>query len=214
MNKKIVGILEFIKRAEKLKTELRHSWTSDDNRQESVAEHIWSSCLLAMVLFDEISIEIDQLHVLKMIIIHDLAEAVVGDIPAFEISKRQDEKFKNEKKAIRKITSSLENKKLVNEIIVLWEEFEEGKTPEAMLAKACDKFDVLLQHLNTDIKTWDKGDYKQNPYDSEYRFNFDTFIRELKDKVNFDTMKALEDAGLLDNISEEHRERWKKAKIK
>lgn len=59
MNKKIAGIIEFIKKAEKLKIELRHSWTSEVGRQESVAEHTWSSCLLAMILFDEISIEVD-----------------------------------------------------------------------------------------------------------------------------------------------------------
>lgn len=212
MNQKIVGILVFIKRAEKLKTELRHSWTSDITRQESVAEHTWSACLLAMVLFDEISMKVDQLRVLKMIIVHDLAEAVIGDIPAFEVSIRQDEKLKNEKGAISGIVSSLENKQLADEIVALWEEFEENKTPEAWLAKACDKSDVLLQHLNTDIKTWDKGDYKQNPYDSEGLFNFDGFIRELKDKVNFNTMKALEDVGLLDMVSEVHRKMWKKQK--
>jgi putative hydrolase of HD superfamily len=214
MNNKITGIIEFIKKAEKLKTELRHSWTSEVNRQESVAEHTWSSCLLAMILFDEISIKVNQLRVLKMIIVHDLAEAVVGDFPAFEVSKRQDEKIENEKRAMREITTDLENRRLADEIIALWEEFEERKTPEAMLAKACDKFDVLLQHLNTDIKTWDKGDYKQNPYDSEYRFDFDSFIRELKDKVNIDTMKALEDAGLLEKVSKEHQELWKKQKAK
>ena len=115
---------------------------------------------------------------------------------------------------MREITTDLENRRLADEIIALWEEFEERKTPEAMLAKACDKFDVLLQHLNTDIKTWDKGDYKQNPYDSEYRFDFDSFIRELKDKVNIDTMKALEDAGLLEKVSKEHQELWKKQKAK
>ena len=212
MSKKILGIIDFIKKAEKLKTELRHSWTSNVDRQESVAEHTWSTSLLAMILFDEISIKVDQLHVLKMIIIHDLAEAVVGDVPAFEVSKRQDNKLENEERAIREILSSLDNKKIADEIVALWEEFEERKTPEAMLAKACDKFDVLLQHLNTDIKTWDKGDYKQNPYDSEYRFNFDSFIRELKDKLNFNTMGALEDVGLLDKVSEEHSETWKKQK--
>lgn len=212
MNTKITGIIDFIKKTEKLKTELRHSRTSDVTRRESVAEHTWSSCLLAMTLFDEVSITVDQLRVLKMIIIHDLAESVTGDIPAFEVSGRQDDKLKNEKKAMKVIVSGLENKKLADEIIGLWEEFEERKTPEAMLAKACDKLDVLLQHLHTDIKTWDQGDYKQNPYDSEDKFTFDTFIREFKDKVDADTMKALEHAGLLDQVSEEHRKRWEKQK--
>ncbi|MEK7111325.1 MAG: HD domain-containing protein [Patescibacteria group bacterium] len=214
MNQRITGIIDFIKKAEKLKTELRHSWTSDAKRQESVAEHTWSACLLAMTLFDEISIKVQEARTLKMIIIHDLGEAIIGDIPVFEVSKRQNKKFENEKKAIRKIVTDITDKKLASEIVDLWEEFEEKKTPEALLARACDKLDVLLQHLNTDIKTWDKGDYQKSPYYCESDFNFDSFIRKLKDKVNFDTMKALENAGLLDKVSMDHRELWKKQKTK
>ena len=212
MSKKIDGIVEFIKIAEKLKTELRHSWTSNPTRQESVAEHTWSSCLLAIVFFNEISVKVDQLKVLKMLIVHDLAEAITGDIPAFEVSARKDKKLDSEAGAIREITSKLENKRLAEEIISLWEEFENRQTDEAKLAKACDKFDVLLQHLNTDAKTWDSGDYHQNPYDSQYRFEFDKFIREFKDRVDFDTMKFIEDSGALDKVDESSREQWAKQK--
>ena len=48
-NQKLQQILNFVQAAEKLKTELRHSWTSDINRQESVAEHTWLMSLLALL---------------------------------------------------------------------------------------------------------------------------------------------------------------------
>lgn len=74
-------ILSFLTLAEKLKTTLRHSWTNDPARQESTAEHSWMICLLAMVLFGKTKLQLDQLKVLKMLVIHDLAEAITGDIP-------------------------------------------------------------------------------------------------------------------------------------
>ena len=89
---KIQSILVFLKKAEKLKTELRHSWTSNTQRQESVAEHCWSACLIAILLFKELQEPVDQLKVLKMIVVHDLAEAIAGDIPAFEVSQQQTNK--------------------------------------------------------------------------------------------------------------------------
>jgi putative hydrolase of HD superfamily len=212
MEDKINGILSFIQKAEKLKTELRHSWTSDVTRQESVAEHSWSSCLLAILLFDEISTKVDLLKTLKMIIVHDLPEALVGDIPAFEVSKRQDNKFENEKQAMQEIAADLSDKRLAEEIVSLWEEFEEEKTLEAVFARACDKFDVLLQHLNTKMDTWVDVEYTLNPYYCEGRFNFDNFIRKFKDKVNHDTMKAIENAGMLEKVNQEHREMWERQK--
>lgn len=212
MNKKIRSIIDFVKQAEKLKTELRHSWTSRPHRQESVAEHTWSTCLLVLTLFDELSMKVDQLRTLKMILVHDLAEVLIGDIPAFEISDRQAAKFENEKKAMREMVSGLSNQKLATEVVGLWEEFEAGQTPEAKLAKTCDKLDVLLQHLHTDIGTWDEGDFKLNPYYDEGRFNFDDFIRKFKDQVNWETMQALEEADLLDKVSSEHQQLWVRQK--
>ena len=47
-----IEILRFLNIAEKLKCELRHSWTSS-NRQESVAEHSWRLCLFTFILKNE-----------------------------------------------------------------------------------------------------------------------------------------------------------------
>jgi putative hydrolases of HD superfamily len=78
--KQMIAFLTF---AEGLKNVLRHSYTSA-GRRESVAEHTWMLCLMAMLIFEEIALEVDQLRVLKMLIIHDLPEIITGDIPTFD----------------------------------------------------------------------------------------------------------------------------------
>lgn len=92
MNEEIQKLLKFYKQAERLKAELRHSWTSNSDRKESVTEHVWMTLLVALTLMDKVEKKIGKLKVLKMLIIHDLGEAVVGDIPSHEISQRQDTK--------------------------------------------------------------------------------------------------------------------------
>ena len=74
--------LAFIQEAEKLKSVLRSSITSD-GRKESTAEHTWRLCLLAMVFEDHFQ-HLDFAKVLKICILHDLGEAINGDIPAVD----------------------------------------------------------------------------------------------------------------------------------
>ena len=47
-------LLDFLARAEKLKCNTRHSWTSSD-RHESVAEHSWRLVLMAYLMKDAVS---------------------------------------------------------------------------------------------------------------------------------------------------------------
>ncbi|MBI5613332.1 HD domain-containing protein [Candidatus Gottesmanbacteria bacterium] len=204
----IRSIIQFIAIAEKLKTELRHSWTSNPERQESVAEHTWMMCLLAITIFDRIKTPLNQLKCLKMIIIHDLGEAVIGDIPAFEKSERQVSKQENEALAMRQITEVLDDHLVGQEIVALWEEFEKGETNEAKFANAMDKVEVLLQHNVADIKTWGDGDFALNPYYRNELFDFDRFLRSFKDVVDTDTMLKIESGNLLHRVSEKHKKIW------
>lgn len=77
-------IHEFVRQTEGLKKLLRHSWLSD-GRQESVAEHSWRMALMAMTLHRELDFEVNIAKVLKMIIVHDLAEILAGD---YELLKK------------------------------------------------------------------------------------------------------------------------------
>ena len=204
----IKDFLNFYKKAEKLKSTLRHSWLSETNRQESSAEHSWMLGLLAIVLFDQIKTKVNKEKVLKLVLIHDLAEAITGDIPSHEISKRQNSKKASEKRAMLKITSGL-NKKTANEIFALWEEFEECKTPESKFANSLDKIEAVIQHNLADIRTWDQGDYNIGPYYKDQYFDFDIFMRSFKNFVDIDTMKKILKAKQGKRIDPKHLLRFK-----
>ena len=74
------GVLDFLRYAERLKHMTRSAWTST-GREESVAEHSWRLSLMCLVLGGDFpGVNIDR--VLRMCIVHDLGEAVHGDIPA------------------------------------------------------------------------------------------------------------------------------------
>ncbi len=182
--KLVQDIFIFYEKAAKLKSTTRHSWLPGSGRQESVAEHTWMLALLALTLFDMVHVKVDQLHVLKMLIIHDLAETVIGDIPAHEISARQDGKYKAEQKAMKLVVSDLPQA-LQAEILNLWEEFEARQTPEAELAASIDKIEALMQHNLASLSTWNEGDYRilSTHYKDDF-FNFDSFIRHLKDEMD------------------------------
>ncbi|HSX09731.1 MAG TPA: HD domain-containing protein [Candidatus Saccharimonadales bacterium] len=186
---KIKYLFEFYIQAEKLKTTMRHSWTNDSNRQESTAEHTWLLCLIAMTIFDELEVKVDQLKVLKMLIIHDLAEALIGDIPAFDTEGRKGKK-EREKVAMEQLTKNLP-KKTRNEIMELFEEMEEKSTPEAKIAQAIDKFEAPLQHNIADISTWDQNDYDIHGRYKMELYEFDHFLKELREELEHMTRRKV-----------------------
>jgi putative hydrolases of HD superfamily len=151
----------------------------------------------------KLKVKVDTLKVLKLIIIHGLAEAVTGDIPAFEVSTRQLGKHETEKKALSFLTNTFP-KKSAKEINKLWEEFEKCETKEAQFANALDKIEVLIQHNIADIKTWSQGDYDIGPYYKDHFLNFDLFMRSFKDYVDIDTMKKIIKAKQESRINPKH----------
>ncbi|MFP3497424.1 HD domain-containing protein [Pseudomonas sp. SIMBA_059] len=154
--KKIQGRLEFLRETEKLKDVLRSAHTSS-GRTESTAEHSWRLCLMAIVFEDQLA-GLDVLKLLKMCVIHDLGEAINGDIPA--VSKASfPNKSEDERNDLLLLTRALDDK-LKIEILALWEDYEHAQSPEAKAVKALDKLETILQH--------NQG---KNPADFDYAFN-------------------------------------------
>lgn len=149
-----------------------------------------------------------------MIIVHDLVEVYAGDIPAFEKSKRKDNKYESEKNAFNKLLSHLPSEKLASEYMSLWEEFEKCETPEAQFAVALDKVEAIIQHNSADVSTWEQGDYDINPYYRDKKFYFDEFMRAFKDVVDVETMEKIEREGDMEKVSEEHKKKWEIMKIR
>lgn len=154
----IEGILEFLRSAEQLKNTLRSSWTSK-GQPESVAQHTWRLCLMALVFADSYP-DVDFAKLVKICIIHDLGEAIGGDIPAVEQVPGMNKAIK-ERGDLLRLLQPLPDR-LREEILALWDEYEAAVTPEARLAKALDKLETIMQH--------NQG---QNPADFDYRFNLD-----------------------------------------
>ncbi|MDZ7970271.1 MAG: HD domain-containing protein [Nostoc sp. DedSLP03] len=146
-------IVDFVAVAERLKRELRHSWLAD-GRRESVGEHTWMMGLLALMLHSRLDQRIDIIKVLKMVLVHDIAEALVGDIPFFEESERKRNKAVAESEAIERIRKLLPDD-IGMEIKTLWQEFEDRQTPEAKFACALDNLEVQIQHNLAEFITWE-----------------------------------------------------------
>ena len=158
----LAGILDFLRGAERLKSTTRTGYTST-GQQESVAEHTWRLCLMAMVLRSEFP-DIDFAKLVKICIIHDLGEAMHGDVSAPEQARRSalgvnTGKADDERRDLLELLSPLPPR-LREEIAALWDEYEAAASPEAKLAKALDKLETIMQH-NQGL----------NPADFDYRFN-------------------------------------------
>jgi len=153
----IQAILEFLGFSERLKLELRHSWLSD-GRRESVAEHCWQMSLMAVLMYRHLGRPVDIARTLKMILVHDLAEAEAGDIPVFEISDRKRAKAELERAGMETIRAMLPDA-VGAEVVALWQEFEAKQTPEARFATALDHLEVQVQHNLADLDTWEEVEY-------------------------------------------------------
>ena len=209
MNELIEIFIDFHRKAEKLKTTTRHSWLTDSSRQESVAEHSWMLCLLAMLLSDKLEKKVDLLKVLKMLTVHDLAESITGDIPPSEVSLRQENKYINEEKAFKSLVASLPKEK-GDEIVALWEEFEKKESPEAKFANSLDKVEAVMQHNLSDVSTWDQSDFNVHPYYKNQYFDFDSFMRAFKDTADKQSMEKILAAKAENRIDPKHLERYRK----
>jgi putative hydrolases of HD superfamily len=158
----LTGILDFLRAAERLKTTTRSAYTSAGT-VESVAEHTWRVCLMALVLHDRV-LDVDFAKLVKICIIHDLGEAIGGDVPAPEQARRLAAdpgaaKAAKEREDLLTLVEPLPAP-LAGEILDLWDEYEAAVSPEARLAKALDKLETILQHTQGD-----------NPPEFDYRFN-------------------------------------------
>ena len=175
----LADVLTFLRAAEALKTTTRSGWTSA-GEPESVAEHSWRLCLMAMVLHPGFP-DVDFARLVKICIVHDLGEAIGGDVPAPEQARRGASKAADERRDLLRLIAPLPAA-LRDEIAALWDEYEAARSPEARLAKALDKLETILQHTQG-----------RNPPDFDYRFNLSYARAFTADHPVLATLRALLD---------------------
>ena len=141
---KIKKLLQFYLLATELKDKIRRGWkiwNIDKDRIESVAEHIYGTCILAISIDSEFEFGIDICKVIMMLILHEIEEVKIGDLTPFD-NVTKEEKRKLGKKAVQEVLDTL-NKKI--QYIELIEEFENMQTKESIFAKMCDKLEADIQ---------------------------------------------------------------------
>lgn len=179
----IANYISFIQEAERLKSILRTAWSSG-GREESTAEHSWRLALLAGVVLKEYP-GLDGQKVLMMCLIHDMGEIYDGDISA-ALLPDAGEKYQMELHAVQQVFGLLPEGQR-DELMTLWQEYNDDSSPEAHLVKALDKAETIIQH--------NQG---KNPPGFDYDFNLeygvayfknDPLLQKMRKKIDEDTSK-------------------------
>lgn len=135
-------ILDFFKTAVNLKNISRQGWINKLSLKhpESVADHSYSMAIMGMVISDLENYNSEK--ILKMILLHDLAESKIGDYTPNQISKEN--KIKIENNAYDEIINALPDA-IKLQYAQIWEEYQKQESPESKIVHQIDKLEMALQ---------------------------------------------------------------------
>ena len=166
-------LLKFFNTVANLKDTPRQGWIDKlgIEKPESVSDHTYLMTMMAMV-FSEIK-NLDTLKVIKMSLLHDLAESYVGDLTLEKISKNKKDILEND--AIEKILKDLP-RELTEEYSNLWKEYQTKSSSESNLVHEVDKLEMALQ-----AKIYEKKGFSE----------IDSFLKTTKEQIKDPSLKKL-----------------------
>lgn len=148
--------MDFMMEIDKMKKIGRQTYIADASRKENDAEHSWSLAVMCMLMAEHANERIDVLRTIEMVLVHDLVEIDAGDTYAYDDAGNRT-KRERELAAAERIFHILPEDQ-AEFIRGLWDEFEEGETPEARFANTVDKVQPLtLNHVTGGI-AWKEHD--------------------------------------------------------
>lgn len=156
MTDRLAAQFAFLTEADRLKSVLRASTLCDGSRPENSGEHSWHLALYALVLADQAGPGVSIDRVIRMLLLHDLVEIDVGDVPIHSQNGQAHgsaETRAAEAKAAERIFGLLPAD-LRDDLHALWEEFEAAETPDAVFAKSLDRVQPVMQNLVSGGGTW------------------------------------------------------------
>ena len=152
MEERLRKQLAFALEIDKEKNVFRQTHLSGHGRNENDAEHAWHMAVMAYLLREYSNEEMDIAKVMLMCLIHDIVEIESGDTYAYDEENKKTQK-QREDDAKEKIYSILpEDQK--QELIALFDEFEENRTAEARFAHVMDNIQPLLLNNSNDGGDW------------------------------------------------------------
>ncbi|HSJ09629.1 MAG TPA: HD domain-containing protein [Longimicrobiales bacterium] len=144
--------LQFVVAIDKLKNVLRVSRLTDGSRAENSAEHSWHIAVMAMALHEHAPAGADPLHVVRLLLVHDIVEIDAGDTYCYDADGYVDKQAREHAAAIRLF--GLLPDDLSSEFLALWEEFEGMQTPAALFANALDRLQPFILGRFRDDGDW------------------------------------------------------------
>lgn len=177
--------IDFLGAVGALKTAYRHNYT-ETGRLESVADHSWRLALMPLLLEEDFP-DVDINSVIRMCLIHDIGEAVTGDIPCFR--KTQSDEAAEEKALDCLLNALPENTR--GTFRALLSEMSEQKTPESKLYKALDCLEAVISHNEADILTWEPNEYELQFKHGADKVGWSEWLTMLKAEIDSDTRKKI-----------------------
>ena len=145
-------LFDFFREIDNEKKIKRQTLLTGGKSQENDAEHAWHMAIMTVLLSSYSNEEIDVLKTMTMLLVHDIVEIDAGDTFAYdeEAKKTQEER---EKKAADRIFGLLPDEDC-RYLRSLWDEFEEGRTPEARFAHTMDNIQPMMLNAANDGRSW------------------------------------------------------------
>lgn len=184
-----VQLLSFFESVLRLKSVKRAGWVSKAgiSNAESVSDHTYSMCAMGMILSDMLGLDTER--VMKMIIIHDLAESIIGDYMPNEITREK--KRLEEGKAMSCILYQLPSVAR-SSYEMIWQEYQANKTRAAKFVHKLDKLEMAVQSIQ----------YMNQGYSSKVLLQFFASARRSLGKFDIDNKNLGSDimVGILHDL--------------
>ena len=152
--------LAFLAELDRLKSVVRQSLLADRSRRENSAEHSWHLAIFALTLVEHAPTGVDAMHATRLLLVHDVVEIDAGDAPIHAAGLDRTALAKAEAQAASRIFSMLPPEQR-DYLLALWLEFEAAETPEALYAKALDRFQPLFLNTLSGGGTWQENNVSE-----------------------------------------------------
>ncbi len=143
---------DFIREIDKEKEIIRQTPLADNSRKEDDAEHAWHMAVMTLILSEYATEPIDVLHTISILLVHDLVEIYAGDTYAYDEAGKETQKIRETDAADRLYALLPEDQR--DKVRGLWDEFEEGSTPESRFAHAMDNLQPLVLNDASGGTSW------------------------------------------------------------
>ncbi len=189
MNNRIEKQLSFALEIDKLKNIVRQTHLSANGRRENDAEHSWHMAIMAYLLKEYSNEKIDIAKVLVMCLIHDIVEIDAGDTYAYDVAGLSSQKSRED--AAKERLFSILPQEQKEDLISLFDEFEENESAEARFAHAMDNLQPLILNNSNN-----GGDWREHNVTSEQIYK-----RQSKTKLGSEKLFEVTDKIIQENIA-------------